>query len=157
VLHSDLPHKNAGLTEADLHMWTGIAVVASSLVAGFWGAGAWVLRRPAVGFWYAIRAMQALILVQILLGTVLLLAGREPPDGLHYVYGLLPLLVSFLGEGARAGVADRELQGLDFDALPDDRRRGIALAITRDETGIMTLSALVIFGLALRAATVGGG
>jgi hypothetical protein len=138
-------------------MWTGIAVVVSSLVAGLWGAAAWVLRRPAVGFWYAVRAMQALIGVQILLGTILLLTGREPPDGLHYVYGLLPLLVSFLGEGARAGVAERELQGLDFDALPDDRRRRIALAITRDETGIMTLSALVIFGLAVRAATVSGG
>lgn len=144
------------MTEADLHMWTGIAVVAASLLAGLWGGLAWLLRRPTVGFWYAVRAMQALILIQILLGAVLLLAGREPTDGLHYVYGLLPLLVSFLGEGARAGVADRELQGLDFDALPDGRRREIALAITRDETGIMALSALVIFGLALRAAAVGG-
>jgi len=138
-------------------MWTGIAVVASSLVTGLWGGIAWLLRKPAVGFWYAVRAMQALILIQILLGAILLLAGREPPDGLHYVYGLLPLLVSFLGEGARTGVADRELEGLDFDALPDGKRREIALAITRDETGIMALSALVIFGLALRAAAVGGG
>jgi hypothetical protein len=145
------------LTEADLHMWTGIAVVASSLLAGLWGGAAWLARRPTVGFWYAVRVMQALVLIQILLGTLLILIGREPPDGLHYVYGLLPLLVSFLGEGARAGVADRELEGLDFDALPESRRRDIALAITRDETGIMALSALVIFGLALRAASVGGG
>jgi hypothetical protein len=145
------------LTEADLHMWTGLAVVFSSLVAGLWGGAAWLLRRPTVGFWYAVRVMQALILVQILLGGVLLVSGREPPEGLHYVYGLLPLLVSFLGEGARATVAERELAGLDFDALPEDRRRSIALAITRDETGIMTLSALVIFGLALRAGSVGGG
>ena len=145
------------MTEADLHIWTGIAVVASSLVAGLWGGAAWLLRRPTVGFWYAIRAMQALILIQILIGGLLLVSGREPPEGLHYVYGLLPLLVSFLGEGARATVADRELEGLDFDALPDERRREIALAITRDETGIMALSAIVIFGLALRAGAVGGG
>ncbi len=138
-------------------MWTGIAVVASSLVTGLWGGVMWLRRRPSVAFWYAVRAMQALILIQILLGTVLLLAGREPPDGLHYVYGLLPLLVSFLGEGARSGVADRELEGLDFEALPESRRREVVLAITRDETGIMALSALVIFGLALRAAAVGGG
>src|SRR5215213_6795672 len=142
------------MTEVDLHMWTGIAVVASSLVAGVWGAVAWLRRSPSVVFWYLMRSAQALVLVQILLGTVLLLSGREPPDGLHYVYGLLPLLVSFLGEGARSGVADRELEGLDFEALPEARQRDIALAITRDETGIMALSALVIFGLAIRAAAV---
>ena len=138
-------------------MWMGVAVVASSLVAALWGGTAWLLRRAAVGFWYAVRVMQALIVIQILLGAVLLVSGREPPDGLHYVYGLLPLLVSFLGEGARSTVADRELEGLDFEALPDGKRHEIALAITRDETGIMALSALVIFGLALRAGAVGGG
>ena len=138
-------------------MWTGITVVASALVAGVWGGVSWLRRRPSVGFWYALRTMQVLIVVQILLGTLLLVIGREPPEGLHYVYGLLPLLVSFLGEGARSGVADRELEGLDFDALPERRRREVALAISRDETGIMALSALVIFGLALRAAAVSGG
>jgi hypothetical protein len=145
------------MTEADLHMWTGIAVVASSLAAGLWGGVAWLRSRPSVVFWYLMRAAQVLVVVQILLGTLLILIGREPPDGLHYVYGLLPLLVSFLGEGAKAGVAEREIQGLDFDALPEGRRREIAVAISRDETGIMALSALVIFGLALRAAAVGGG
>jgi hypothetical protein len=145
------------MTEADLHMWTGIAVVASSLAAGLWGGVAWLRSRPSVVFWYLMRAAQVSVVVQILLGTLLILIGREPPDGLHYVYGLLPLLVSFLGEGAKAGVAEREIQGLDFDALPDGRRREIAVAISRDETGIMALSALVIFGLALRAAAVGGG
>ncbi len=138
-------------------MWTGIAVVASSLVAGVWGGVCWLRRRPSVGFWYVLRTAQVLIVVQILLGTLLLVIGREPADGLHYVYGLLPLLVSFLGEGARSGVADRELEGLDFDALPDGRKREVALAITRDETGIMALSMLVVFGLALRAAAISGG
>jgi hypothetical protein len=65
--------------------------------------------------------------------------------------------VSFLAEGARAGVSERELEGLDFDALPEARRRAIALAITRNETGIMALSALVVFGLALRAAFTSSG
>jgi len=145
------------MTEADLHMWTGVAVVASSLLAGGWGAVAWLRRRPSVAFWYVLRTAQALVVIQVLLGGLLLLLGREPGDGLHYVYGLLPLLVSVLGEGARAGVAERELEGLDFEALPASRRHEVALAIARDETGIMALSALVIFGLALRAAFVGGG
>ena len=44
----------------------------------------------------------------------------------------------------------------DANAAPAYRRE-IALAITRDETGIMALAAIVIFGLALRAGAVGGG
>lgn len=141
----------------DLHVWTGIAVLATNLVAALWGGAAWLRREPSVAFWYLLRVAQAAVLVQVLFGTALVLSGREPPDGLHYVYGLLPLLVSFLAEGARAGVSDRELEGLDFDALPEARRRAIALAITRNETGIMALSALVVFGLALRAAFTSSG
>jgi hypothetical protein len=141
----------------DLHVWTGIAVLATNLVAALWGGAAWLRREPSVAFWYLLRVAQAAVLVQVLFGTALVLSGREPPDGLHYVYGLLPLLVSFLAEGARAGVSERELEGLDFDALPEARRRAIALAITRNETGIMALSALVVFGLALRAAFTSSG
>jgi hypothetical protein len=141
----------------DLHVWTGIAVVATNLVAALWGGAAWARHEPSVAFWYLLRVAQAAVLVQVLFGTALVLSGREPPDGLHYVYGLLPLLVSFLAEGARAGVSERELEGLDFDALPEARRRAIALAITRNETGIMALSALVVFGLALRAAFTSSG
>jgi hypothetical protein len=141
----------------DVHLWTGVAVIAANLLAGLWGGVAWLRREPSVGFWYAIRIAQAAVVVQVLIGTVLVLSGREPPDGLHYVYGLLPLLVSFLAEGARAGVSERELEGLDFDALPEARRRAIAVAITRNETGIMALSALVVFGLALRAAFTSSG
>lgn len=141
----------------DLHVWTGIAVLATNLVAALWGGAAWLRREPSVAFWYLLRVAQAAVLVQVLFGTALVLSGREPPDGLHYVYGLLPLLVSFLAEGARAGVSERELEGLDFDALPEARRRAIVLAITRNETGIMALSALVVFGLALRAAFTSSG
>ena len=141
----------------DVHVWTGIAVLATNLVAALWGGAAWLRREPSVAFWYLLRVAQAAVLVQVLFGTALVLSGREPPDGLHYVYGLLPLLVSFLAEGARAGVSERELEGLDFDALPEVRRRAIALAITRNETGIMALSALVVFGLALRAAFTSSG
>jgi hypothetical protein len=57
-----------------------------------------------------------------------------------------------LGEGARAVANDHELEGLDFDSLPRERQRAVAAAIVRRETGIMAVSALVVFGLALRAA-----
>jgi hypothetical protein len=95
---------------------------------------------------------QVSVVVQVSLGGVLLLEGREAINGLHYVYGVLPILVTLLAEGARIAASEHELEGLDFDALPRDRQRAVAVAISRRETGIMAVSALVIVGLALRAA-----
>lgn len=135
----------------------GVAVVAANLVAGAWGGMAWLRHVPSTAFWYLLRVAQAAVVAQVAIGGWLLAEGREPPDGLHYVYGLLPLLVAFLAEGARAGVASRELEGLDPASLPEARRRELAGAILRHEMGIMTLSTLVIFGLALRAAFTSGG
>jgi hypothetical protein len=134
-----------------VHVIGGVAVLVTNLVAGLWGATAWLRQEPSVAFWYLLRAAQVAVVVQVLLGAILLLLGREA-DGLHYVYGILPLVVSLLAEGVRAGAAERELTGLDFESLPRDRQRAIALAIVRRETGIMTVSALVVFFLALRAA-----
>lgn len=141
---------------ATLHLIGGVAVLVTNLVAGAWGAAAWVRNRPAVGFWYALRIAQVAVVVQVLLGALLLLLGNESPDGLHYVYGILPLVVSLLAETVRAGAAERELEGLDFDALPKDRQRLIALAIVRREMGIMTVSTLIVLFLALRAAGTSG-
>lgn len=135
----------------DVHVATGIAVLASSLVAGLWGGIAWLRHRPAVGFWYVLRAMQVVLVLQIAFGAVLLLLGRNAQSGLHYLYGVLPLIVSLVGEAIRAGVAEHELEGLDFDALPRERQRAVALAVSRRETGVMAVAALVIFLLALRA------
>ncbi len=139
----------------DVHLAVGILVVASNLAAGLWGGIAWLRSVPTVGFWYALRVAQAAVVLQVALGSILLLSGHEAGSGLHYLYGLLPLGVSLLAEGARAGAAERELVGLDFDSLPKGRQRAIAAEIVRRETGIMAVSALVIFGLALRAATTG--
>jgi hypothetical protein len=135
-----------------LHLAVGIGVIASNLLAGGWGGIAWLRRVPSVGFWYALRVAQAAVVLQIGLGAILLLSGREASSGLHYLYGVLPVIVSLLAEGVRAGAAERELVGLDFESLPRERQRLIALEIVRRETGIMAVSALVIFLLALRAA-----
>ena len=135
-----------------VHLITGITVLAANLIAGSWGGIAWLKSRPAVGFWYALRFAQVAVVVQVGLGAVLILLGREAPDELHYLYGVLPLVVSLLAESVRATAAGRELEGLDFDSLPASRQRAVALAIVRRETGIMAVSALIIFFLALRAA-----
>jgi hypothetical protein len=136
-----------------VHLILGIAVLASSLGAGLWGAGCWYLRRPSVGFWYVLRCAQVAVVLQVAIGGLLLLMGRIADD-LHYVYGALPLLVSLLAEGARSIANEHELEGLDFDSLPRQRQRAVAAAIVRRETGIMAVAALVIFGLAVRAAAL---
>lgn len=130
----------------------GVGVLVTNLLAGGWGGIAWLRQEPSVAFWYLLRVAQVAVVVQVLLGAILLLLGRESVEGLHYVYGVLPLVVSLLAEAVRAGAAERELEGLDFESLPRQRQQAIALAIVRRETGIMTVSALVVFFLALRAA-----
>jgi hypothetical protein len=135
-----------------VHLIMGITVLLTNLGAGVWGGAAWYRRRPSVGFWYLLRCAQVAVVVQVGLGGLLVLNGREAVDGLHYVYGVLPILVTLLAEGARVVASEHELEGLDFDSLPRERQRAVAAAISRRETGIMAVSALVIFGLALRAA-----
>ena len=75
------------------HLLIGIAVLASNLIAGVWGAVAWLRARPSVVFWYLLRAAQATVVIQVLAGSILLLLGDEAPDGLHYVYGTLLSLI----------------------------------------------------------------
>ncbi len=92
----------------------------------------------------------------MLLGGLLVFTGHEAGDDLHYLYGLLPLVVSFLAEGARAGAAEREL-GEPRLRVPRRRRpAALALAIVRREMGIMAVSCGVILFLALRAAGTSG-
>ena len=62
-------------------MVIGIAVLATNLVAGAWGAWAWIRQRPSVAFWYLLRVAQATVVLQVIAGTILLLlrprgAGR---------------------------------------------------------------------------------
>jgi hypothetical protein len=134
-----------------LHVAFGIALLAANLVAGVWGGVAWLQRRPTVGFWYALRIAQVTVVAQVMLGLLLVFTGREAID-LHYLYGALPLLVSFLAELTRAGAAQQELGELDFQSIPEERQREVALAIVRREMGIMAVACLVIVFLALRAA-----
>ena len=69
-------------------------------------------------FWPLLRAAQATVVVQAMLGLLLLARGASAPDGLHVIYGIVPLFVSLISEGMRAGVAQRELDGVDdVDAL----------------------------------------
>jgi hypothetical protein len=135
----------------EVHLVVGVALIAANLVAGVWGGIEWLERRPSAGFWYALRVAQATVILQALLGLLLVFTGSEG-DELHILYGSLPLAVSLLAEVIRIGSAQQELGDLDIHSLPEERQTEIALAILRRDTGIMAVSCLVIFFVALRAA-----
>jgi heme A synthase len=141
---------------AEIHLVVGCAVILLNLLAFAIGGGAWLRDRPSVQFWYVLRGAQAAVFLQAMLGGLLVFTGHEAPDDLHVLYGALPLLVSLLAEGARAGAAERELADVDFEALPADSQQALALAIVRREMGIMAVSCGVILFLALRAAGTSG-
>lgn len=141
---------------AEVHLGVGCALIALNLVAFAVGGIAWYRDRPSVPFWYLLRAAQAAVFAQAMLGALLVFTGHKPDDDLHYLYGILPLVVSLLAEGARTGAAERELGDVDFESLPAEARQSLALAIVRREMGIMAVSCGVILFLALRAAGTSG-
>src|SRR5436305_142440 len=125
--------------------------------AGALGAWRWWQVEPSESFWRLLRGAQVVMLIEAALGGVLLLIGQRPSDDLHYVYGLLPIAVSFVAEQLRVSAAETVLdaRGLesaqDMHGLEAAEQRSIVLAIVRREIGVMALAALVILGLALRA------
>ena len=139
-----------------LHIAVGFSVIALNLAAGVTGGTAWYRNQPSIPFWYLLRAAQVSVFLQALLGGLLVVTNHEPSEDLHYVYGILPLVISFIAEGARAGAAQRELGELDFESLPADQQQSLGLAIVRREMGIMAVSCGVILFLALRAAGTSG-
>ena len=141
---------------AEIHLVVGCALILCNAIAFAVGGIAWIRDQASIRFWYLLRVAQLTVFLQALLGGLLVFTGHEPDDSLHYLYGLLPLLVSFLAEGARAGAAEREVRDLDVEALPAEGRQQVALAIVRREMGIMAVSCGVILFLGLRAAGTSG-
>ena len=114
-----------------LHIAVGVLLIGLNAGAGLVGGLAWYRNQASIPFWYLLRAAQASVFAQALLGGLMVVTGYEQEDGLHYLYGILPLVVSFIGEGARADAAHREIAGIDYESLPDSEKEPIALAIVR--------------------------
>ena len=135
-------------------MAVGIAVLGLNALAAAWGGIAWWRRDPSVWFWYVLRTAQASVVVQAALGGVLLAQGRDP-DGLHLFYGLTPLFISLVSEGMRVNAAQFELEGVeDVEALERREQVLIARRVVLREMAIMTVGALMIVTLSLRAAGI---
>jgi hypothetical protein len=154
VLHSAKGHPLSGF-----HAAVGIAVLVSNALAAGWGAVAWLRKdaRGSIAFWPLLRVAQATVVVQAVVGFILLARGLSAPDGLHAVYGIAPLAISLVSEGMRAGVAQRELDDVDdVEALGRDEQVAVARRVALGEMGVMTVGALLILTLALRAYQTGG-
>jgi hypothetical protein len=143
-----------------VHIAVGVLALGLCGAAGVFGAWLWWRVRTSRVFWVLLRAGQAAVVLSVALGGVLQLTGRHT-SGLHVLYGVLPLLVSFIGEQLRLVSAEMVLgsRGLSSAAevgrLPKEEQRVVALAIVQRELGVMTLAALVMVVLLARAAGTG--
>jgi len=140
-----------------VHEILGIAVLAANALAAAWGLVAWRRRSPSVVFWPLLRTAQAITVVAVVTGVVRTAGHHKPPDGLHYVYGVAPLVVAIVAEGMRFGAAAQELEGVeDPDRLTDSEQLAIARRVVIREMAIMSIACVLVVTLALRAAQSGG-
>ena len=134
-----------------------LVTAGTNLVAGAVGAWRWWTVEPSRAFWVLCRAGQALAVIQALVAGVLAALGFDPADHLYWLYALLPVAVSFVGEQLRVTAAhavldDRELEDAQaVGDLDEAGQRSVVLAIVRREMGTMAAAALVVAFLALRA------
>lgn len=143
-----------------VHIAVGSAVIALSAITGLWGAWYWWRSEASRMFWRLLRTTQVVVLIQAALGGILLIEGKKP-GSLHVLYGLLPIAVSFVGEQLRISSAEMILSAGGFESsadvgkLPAEEQQAVVASIIRRELGVMTLTALVMCGLAVRAAMTG--
>ena len=144
-----------------VHIAVGVLAIALMVVVMVYGAWAWSRPAPRVWFWRLLRAAQAVVVVQIGLGGILVLLGHKP-KGLHVLYGILPLVVSLAAETLRASSAQLVLDARGYESSaavgrqPPEEQRAVVNAILRREFGVVALGALVIVVLLLRAAQTAG-
>jgi hypothetical protein len=140
----------------DLHVWIGAVTVGANVAAALIGAVAWVLWTNPKLFWLTLRAGQILVIASCVIGSVLLLEGRDLPR-LHLVYALTPIAVSFLAEQLRIVTTPTFLEqrglegGKDVAKLPKVDQEALVSAILRRELAIMATSAGVVATLVARA------
>jgi hypothetical protein len=144
----------------EAHIVVGAAAIAVNGLAGLLGAWAWWRGRASAWFWRVLRAGQVALVLEIVVGGVFELIKHKAPS-LHILYGVLPLVVSFLAEGLRVSSAQMVLDkhgyasAREVGELSASDQRAVVVEILRREMGVMTLAALVIVGLLARAAGTG--
>jgi heme A synthase len=103
------------------------------VLVAIWAVVAFFRKRSAsAGFRSALVVTELALLLQGFAGAFLVLTGRQPRQGLHFVYGILAVLVIPVAYGYTASAAGRR------------------------EPLIWMLALLALAGLVIRALTTGG-
>jgi hypothetical protein len=145
-----------GVNEAVV--WGAVALAVLNAVPCLLGGWRWYRGESSRGFWALLRVAQVGALVYALAVGALAAAGHSSTEELFYLYALLPLAVGFVAEQLRVASAQTILDQRDLEdaravgELPEGEQQAIVMLIVRREMGVMTLSALVVVFLALRAA-----
>jgi len=139
------------------------AVAALNALPALLGGWRWYRGEPSRAFWVLLRVGQAGALVLALTAGVLVAAGHSASDRLFYLYAALPVVIGFVAEQLRITSAQTILDQLDLEdaqavgRLPERDQRKVVASIVRREMGVMTLSAIVVVFLAVRAAATAHG
>jgi hypothetical protein len=143
---------------AQIAQLTGHLAALVNALAALVGAWRWWQVETSRTFWVLCRAGQVAAIAQAVVAGVLAATGFVPADGLYWLYALLPVAVSFVGEQFRVTAAQTVLdaRGLEdahaVGGLDETGQRSVILAIVRREMGTMAAAALVVAFLCLRAA-----
>ena len=141
----------------DVHIVVGVVTISLNGAVALIGAWEWWRARSDRWFWWLLRASQLAVVIQVVLGGVLLALGHKASN-LHYLYVVLPLLVSLIAEQLRAASAQMVLDARGIESaqavgkLPGTQQRALVTTIIQREVGVMTLAALVVVVLLVRAA-----
>lgn len=144
-----------------VHLSVGILAIVSWAVVGIFATWGWWRSSSSPWFWRTLRVAQAVLVVQVALGGVLVVLGHKLSQ-LHVIYGVLPLLLSLIAEALRASSAQTVLDARGYASAqavgdrPAEEQRAVVLAILRRELGLMGVAALVIVVVLLRAAQTAG-
>ncbi len=145
-----------GLEMAQTAEITALIVAALNVAAALVGAWAWWRAASPAALWWTWRTAQLSTTVLAAVAAVALFSGFDPPDGLFWLYMLLPIAVSIIAEQLRIAAAQTVLdqRGLPdaqaVGALPEQEQAEIVDAILARETAIVGLAALVVAFLAVR-------
>ncbi len=143
----------------EVHLVFGVAAIVVTGVAALLGGWCWWRWRSGRWFWPALRIAQATVVLEVALGGVLVLMHHKAVN-LHYIYGALPIVVSFIAEQLRISSAETIIASRGFESteevgrLPAAEQQQLVRSIVRREIGVMTLAAFVMFLLLGRAAMV---
>jgi hypothetical protein len=140
----------------EIHIAIGVLAIALNAVAFAWGAYRYWRSEPSSVFWRLLRTGQVAIVLEAALGGIYAIHHKTP--SIHIIYGVLPILVSFLAEQLRVASAQMVLDRQGFESaaqvgeLSESEQRAVVQTILLREMGVMTLAALVCIVLLARAA-----